>query len=322
MSEPTGPACPECGTPRVADGSPACSCARRAAEAHRETRHAEAAAAEDFNPLRIRPFVEFGDKDPASAHAPAPEAAGAPGEPEGPEGPEGAAPAGDTEQPAAPLDPGPDSPSPGHDQPPTAGSSSPPPADAPRSRRRTVLVTGAGAAVAVLVTGGFVGGLFSYTGPSRDDSVTGGVRAGVPDGSSATSAEPAQPSSTTSVSPSSEPSTSTTPTTATTTATTPAATASPTSTPSSTTGTTAPAPTTSNGQPPVLRYGDKGPEVVELQLRLRQIGFYTGDADGDYDKDVENAVRSYQFARLIFTDESGVYGHATRAALESETSEP
>ncbi|MGI5451718.1 hypothetical protein ACQEWB_00720 [Streptomyces sp. CA-249302] len=62
MSEPTGPVCPECGKSRAADGTPSCSCGRRASDAHRAARTAEAAAAEDFDPVRIRPFVEVGDE--------------------------------------------------------------------------------------------------------------------------------------------------------------------------------------------------------------------------------------------------------------------
>ncbi|MGI5451717.1 peptidoglycan-binding domain-containing protein [Streptomyces sp. CA-249302] len=83
-----------------------------------------------------------------------------------------------------------------------------------------------------------------------------------------------------------------------------------------------PSPSESGGQAPVLRLGDKGSEVVELQLRLKQIGYYDGKADGDYDSEVQSAVRGYQLTRVILSDESGVYGHATRTSLESETSEP
>ncbi|WP_031479897.1 hypothetical protein [Streptomyces bicolor] len=36
----------------------------------------------------------------------------------------------------------------------------------------------------------------------------------------------------------------------------------------------------------------------------------------------ESAVRTYQLTRVVLTDESGVYGTATRSSLESETSEP
>lgn len=59
MEEPNGHVCPQCGAPRAADNSPSCACARRTADALRDTRTAEAAAAEDFGPLRIRPYVDF-----------------------------------------------------------------------------------------------------------------------------------------------------------------------------------------------------------------------------------------------------------------------
>ena len=297
MSEPTGPVCPECGTPRAADGAPACSCARRASDAHRETRAAQAAAAEDFDPLRIRPFVKVGDDTDPQEPAPLPDA--------------------DADAPTAPPD---------LHRPATAPADESSPDDGiqdGRRPRRAVWTAGAAAGAAVLVTGGLVAGLLSYRSPSRDGSGPDEVRASVPAdasgdgtpsaGPSRTAASPT-PSATPSASPSASPAESETPSDS------PAPTG-----PSSGTGATAtssPAPSGPAGQNPVLRPGDKGPEVVELQLRLRQIGFYDGAADGDYDSQVENAVRSYQFTRVILTDESGVYGPATRASLEGETFEP
>ncbi|MFG3017814.1 peptidoglycan-binding protein [Streptomyces sp. NPDC048254] len=62
--------------------------------------------------------------------------------------------------------------------------------------------------------------------------------------------------------------------------------------------------------------------MTELQLRLTQLRLFSGNADGYYGHRTEDAVRTYQLARGIVTDESGVYGTATRAALESETTEP
>ena len=62
MSEPNSHICPECFAPRASDGTPSCGCARRVSDAHLEARTAEAAAAEDFDPLRIRPYVELGDE--------------------------------------------------------------------------------------------------------------------------------------------------------------------------------------------------------------------------------------------------------------------
>jgi len=76
--------CPECGAPREPGGAPSCVCAQRAAEALRETRSAEAAEAEDFNPLRIRPYVDLGPGEgpvDADIDAVASRAPGKPGEP-------------------------------------------------------------------------------------------------------------------------------------------------------------------------------------------------------------------------------------------------
>ncbi|WP_329296286.1 peptidoglycan-binding domain-containing protein [Streptomyces pseudovenezuelae] len=300
MSEPPVLVCPECGAPRAADGTPSCACAHRASEAHRESRTAEAAAAEDFDPVRIRPFVEVGEEpaDPAGTS----------------ELPFPARDLADVTSVAA------DAGLPSPEQPAMVF-----PADgAPGRRRRTVLLAGTGAAVAVLVTGGFLGGLFTYDSPSRDGSVAGGVRAGVPEGApsstgpSVTASSPTATSTQSSAPPSSSPSAESSDSAS------PSSTATPTGAPSSAaaTATVAPRPTVSSGQPPVLGLGDQGPEVVELQLRLRQVGVYDGEADGDFDQQVQSAVRTYQVTRFVLQDDSGVYGRATRASLESETSEP
>lgn len=297
MSEPPVLVCPECGAPRAADGTPSCACAHRAAEAHLESRTAEAAAAEDFDPVRIRPFVAVGE-EPADSE-------------------------GDLERPsltgdlAAMGDPLPTPVAePAVEEAPVVA------APGPRNRR-TVIVAGAGAAVAVLVTGGFVGGLFSYTSPARDGSMAGGVRAGVPEGQPSSSGPSTISPSPTATSVSSAPPTSS-PSATTDAGASPSGTVTPVGAPSSVAAsvTAAPGPTSSNGAPPVLRYGDHGPEVVELQLRLKQVGLYSGEADGDFDRTVESAVSTYQVTRVVFQDESGVYGKATRASLESETTEP
>jgi hypothetical protein len=60
VNENEGHDCPGCGTPRRADQTPACACALRAADALREAREREAAEAEDFDPLRVRPYVGLG----------------------------------------------------------------------------------------------------------------------------------------------------------------------------------------------------------------------------------------------------------------------
>ncbi|MGW2889559.1 peptidoglycan-binding protein [Streptomyces griseoruber] len=319
MSEPTGPVCPECGVPRAADGSPVCSCARRAAEAHLETRAAEAAAAEDFDPLRIRPFAEPAVADvgtgdlagpitgPGADTAPGPvtEDAEGTGEAEDTEG------TGEAEE--------------GEGAEEAEGAAGAPGTEAAGERwrpRRLVQLSGVVAAAAVLVTGGAIAALFSYQSPAREGAGPDDIRASVPAGATGTGTAAAQPSATasptqTSASPTASPSD--TPSES---ASAPSGSAEPTVSPTGTTSTAAPAPSPTGGQAPVLRPGDSGPEVTELQLRLAQAGFYDGDADGEYGSEVESAVRGYQFARLVLMDESGVYGKVTRAALESETSEP
>ncbi|WP_432198911.1 peptidoglycan-binding domain-containing protein [Streptomyces sp. bgisy027] len=304
MSEPNDPVCPECGTPRASDGTPDCSCARRASDARRDARAAERAAAEDFDPVRIRPFVALDDDAATDRDGTEP-----PQEP------------GDlAARHAAPL--------PLSGEEPPAEAAELPGTDARAARRRrnrTLLVTGAGATLAVLLTGAFLGGLFTYESPSRDGAVSDDVRAPVPD---ATTEDGTSPEGQSSAVPSTSPSGSSSSSPGT-----PPGTDPPTATATSSTSTTPPSgtdpttsavpePTDAEGQPPVLRRGDQGPEVVELQLRLRQIGLYSAEADGDFDRQLENAVRTYQLTRVILTDEPGVYGSPTRTSLESETSEP
>nr|WP_241267671.1 peptidoglycan-binding domain-containing protein [Streptomyces scabichelini] len=71
----------------------------------------------------------------------------------------------------------------------------------------------------------------------------------------------------------------------------------------------------------VLRPGDSGPEVTELQLRLRQAVLYAGPTTNTYDDQTENSVRAFQTSRDI-DDQLGIYGEETRERLESETQEP
>ncbi|EST24016.1 hypothetical protein M878_32120 [Streptomyces roseochromogenus subsp. oscitans DS 12.976] len=52
------------------------------------------------------------------------------------------------------------------------------------------------------------------------------------------------------------------------------------------------------------------------------MNLYDDQIDGDYTRQVEDAVRTYQLARGIQDDTLGVYGRATRKSLEAETSAP
>lgn len=71
----------------------------------------------------------------------------------------------------------------------------------------------------------------------------------------------------------------------------------------------------------VLRQGDSGHGVYELQVRLRQIpDIYDGGAiDGRYDAEVGAAVALFQKRYGVRGDESGVYGDNTRFALMLRT---
>ena len=100
----------------------------------------------------------------------------------------------------------------------------------------------------------------------------------------------------------------------------PAPTVPPTSAPPTT---AAPAPTTTTTAPtPVttvpdasLRPGDKGPDVLALQQRLRSLGYWLGTPDGTYGHLTEQAVTAFQKAGRL--DRDGIAGPATRARLES-----
>ncbi|MFI2377468.1 peptidoglycan-binding protein [Streptomyces sp. NPDC018964] len=378
MEQPNGNPCPECGAPRNSDNTPSCACTLRASDALRDARTAEAAAAEDFDPLRIRPYVELdGGTGPAAPDGA--EAAGAaepantpetPAEGSGtsgsadetmalravlPEAAPGAADATsvlptplapgtsrpnatdlhlfDTTRPLAAVPAAPAGPARTDDPARTDGTPS-------RRRRRGTLVAVAGAVVAVVGAAGWASGLFSYETPSRDGAAPEEVRAGVPDPSSAPpSAEPTAgaPSAapTSSASPSGSPSASASASaspspSASTASASPSGSAESSPTPT-TTASTDSAEDTEDAEDtgedeggatgPVLRRGDRGPEVVELQQRLHQKWLYNDEFHGRFDHGVENALRSYQWSQGL-QDELGVYGPRTRARLEADTREP
>jgi peptidoglycan hydrolase-like protein with peptidoglycan-binding domain len=63
----------------------------------------------------------------------------------------------------------------------------------------------------------------------------------------------------------------------------------------------------------VLRLGDRGSEVRDLQQELRQRGFNPGRVDGVYGRQTESAVRQFQSARGLSPD--GIAGRETLTAL-------
>ncbi|MFB9465144.1 peptidoglycan-binding domain-containing protein, partial [Streptomyces cinereospinus] len=199
-------------------------------------------------------------------------------------------------------------------------------------RRRTALLAVSGAVLAAAAVAGFASGLFSYEPPARDGAAPESVREAVPQARTtppnpvATAAPTTAPSAPVTRSPSPAPTASPTPS-ATPTASPASATPSPTApaagpAPSPARTTDSPAPADRDEPAPVLGRGDFGPEVTELQLRLRQLYLYNDDPDGRYTRQVEYAVRNYQWARGVRGDELGVYGPETREKLESETSRP
>ncbi|WP_351232060.1 peptidoglycan-binding domain-containing protein [Streptomyces sp. NPDC002133] len=296
----TGRACPECGTPPTE----VCGCAMRAERS--AGRSAEIAEAEDFDPLRIRPYVTLGSPPEASGPPPESLAAGQSG-------------------------PGPDTSMDGpatqeivYEYELTAPAAGPVP-DGPVRRRGPGVLIAAAAVVAVLGTAAFAGGLLSADeGGERalpDIETMEPFLSGVPEASvdpsaskkaspspsasaSASASVPASPSGTASASGTAVA----------------AAPGSP-STTTRATGQVSQSPATS-AAPLTLRPGDNGAEVVELQERLDQIRLYDGPPHGHYDGRVEDAVATYQQYRGIDSDPEGVYGPATRRALEADTEYP
>ncbi|MFR0352328.1 peptidoglycan-binding domain-containing protein [Streptomyces sediminimaris] len=326
MTDPAGHRCPECGAPRGADHTPSCGCARRASDALRAARSAEQAAAEDFDPLRIRPYVEL--EQDAAVH---PTPTTAPAVPTtGTTMPLRAVPPGTPSSADLRLFEGAD-PGAGHAR--ADGA-----ARRPRGRRRAVLLGAGGAVVAVTAAAGLASGMFSYQKPSRDGALPDDVRASVPDASTSAAsapspenASPARPSPPPSTTPagSASPAPPASPSAPASASAAPSA--SPPPSPSGSGGRTSPAATGTPGpgpsgrqttSAPVLALGSQGPEVTELELRLTQLGLYPRKPRGHYDRWVESAVSRYQWARGIHGDGQGVYGPQTRARLESETRQP
>ncbi|MFE7747531.1 peptidoglycan-binding protein [Streptomyces sp. NPDC057428] len=314
----TGHMCPECGGEQGARPGAGCACgdrtaSRPAGEDGRAARSAETAAAEDFDPLRIRPYVTLNSDDPRDHDVPAAETT----MPLFLDGAQATAP-------QALPGPLPDAVDETRRRSAAAYAGDGPDPVQPR-RRRPFAVFAAGAAVAAVVgTAAFAGGLFEDRG--GDDTARPEVSAKIQEASGAPAASvsgspSASPSATSSRSASASPSASPTPSrspsasrSATSAPTTPAPSASATS-----------APTTIAAAPPAqvpdstLRRGDSGAEVAELQRRLQEIWVYRGPDDAQYSDRVEQAVAEFQRWVSAQGDPSGVYGPETRRALESRT---
>ncbi|MER8047392.1 peptidoglycan-binding domain-containing protein [Streptomyces sp. NPDC094032] len=317
----------------------------------------EVAAAEDFDPLRIRPYVTLSSTEDATAMLPGVPGAGAgapPGPLPGPLPAEVPAPrsAGDPSQTMPLFLPGvaerasaygeghapAHSPAPGYAPDATATPGYEPSPDpyesahtlayAPEGRGRsgrgrTLVVAGV---VAAAVVGTAVMAAAMIGGDGTDD------RAAVPEVTTsaseniAVSEEPSTaPTPTETASPSARtasaaPTASASPKTVRTSAA--ATTAAPATAPPKTAPSSAPeaVPSATEDQGgPTLSLGSTGDEVAELQRRLKELWLYNGPEDGTFSKKVERAVKVYQSYKYVGGDPEGVYGPSTRRALEADT---
>ncbi|MCL6752019.1 peptidoglycan-binding protein [Nostoc sp. CCCryo 231-06] len=65
----------------------------------------------------------------------------------------------------------------------------------------------------------------------------------------------------------------------------------------------------------VLRYGSRKSDVQRLQTQLKQLGYYSGVVDGEYNASTEIAVAKFQKAKGLKVD--GLAGLATKGRLEA-----
>ncbi|HSK69023.1 MAG TPA: peptidoglycan-binding domain-containing protein, partial [Candidatus Limnocylindria bacterium] len=70
----------------------------------------------------------------------------------------------------------------------------------------------------------------------------------------------------------------------------------------------------------LLRVGSIGPEVMELQRRLAELGYYQGDIDGKYYAASEGAVKLFQAQHGL--DADGIAGEATLRILMGPDAKP
>ncbi|MDX6347434.1 MAG: hypothetical protein QOF84_2224 [Streptomyces sp.] len=295
--------CATCNAPAEVEGRPGCGCATRAAQ--REDAVAEAA---DFHPLRVRPYVAVsGPGGEAGGAVPEPyvvepaEAAGAASAAVSPEPPGGSEPYEADPEPYE--DPDVDDDEPG------------------RRRRGPIVVVAAVAATAVTVGAVVLATQLLAGSDSAEralpDSATSAPQLVLPSADASVSRTPsASASASRSASASASASASRTAAAGSTGV---SASRSP-----SRSASTSPSPrrSASPTSAPVLSMGDHGPEVVELQERLRKVWLYSGNSDGKYTSAVRDSVSRYQAIYGVKGDPDGVYGAHTRASLESKTTYP
>lgn len=80
-----------------------------------------------------------------------------------------------------------------------------------------------------------------------------------------------------------------------------------------------PALPTSTPTPCILQINSIGIEVKQLQQRLKDLGYYSGDVDGQYGKGSQTAVAAFQAQHGLKAD--GIAGEQTLAILYSESAQ-
>ena len=80
-----------------------------------------------------------------------------------------------------------------------------------------------------------------------------------------------------------------------------------------------PALPTSTPTPCILQKNSIGIEVKQLQQRLKDLGYYSGDVDGQYGTGTQTAVTAFQAQHGLKAD--GVAGEQTLAILYSESAQ-
>ena len=71
---------------------------------------------------------------------------------------------------------------------------------------------------------------------------------------------------------------------------------------------------------PVLRSGSRGEEVESLQIRLKDLGYYQGEIDGQFGGGTKEAVTAFQKANGLNAD--GIVGEETKTLLFSPYAKP
>lgn len=70
---------------------------------------------------------------------------------------------------------------------------------------------------------------------------------------------------------------------------------------------------------PLYRYGSVGPEVIALQQRLSDLGYYSSEIDGKYYEGTQAAVKAFQLQHGL--DADGIAGEITLKLLDSPDAE-